>query len=453
MRKKLLCAAVIGAVWGGTTSSFGAGFKVSEQGAKAMAMGNAFSAQADDPSALYYNPAGIAFLPGMQVMVGGTGIIVPQTKFTGTTPLSGNPPLDVGNSTVSERAKRDLEIAPTFYASYSLESVPISLGFGLNAQYPLAKSWDDSSVFRNQVQNVSIKPINFQPTIAYRFDDLSLAVAAGMDITYAMVSLQRSVYSPVIDPTHPAPPFGAYELGSLGVDGTDTAFGYNFGIRWKPRRDLIFGLAYRSEITLDITGDANFLATTPTGFGAIGLADTAPFPFSRARATSTASTKITLPDTLDLALAWLPTEKLTLEFDATRTGWSSFKQLEIHFDSPQFSAFNNQPEPRNWKDVWSYKFGGQYALTDRVDLRAGYSYDVTPVPDGTVDPLLPDADRHSFAIGTGVHNGVVALDLAFMWVHFVDRTVNNQDMLTLRGANGTYKSDAYLLAANLTAKF
>lgn len=453
MRKKLLCAAVIGAVLGGTTSSFGAGFKVSEQGAKAMAMGNAFSAQADDPSALYYNPAGIAFLPGMQVMVGGTGIIVPQTRFTGTTPLSGNPPLDVGDSTVTERSKRDLEIAPTFYASYSLESVPISLGFGLNAQYPLAKSWDDSSVFRNQVQNVSIKPINFQPTIAYRFDDLHLAVAAGMDITYAIVSLQRSVYSPAIDPTHPAPPFGAYELGSLGVDGTDTALGYNFGVRWNPRRDLIFGLAYRSEITLDITGDANFLATTSTGLGAIGLADTAPSQYNRARATSTASTKITLPDTLDLAVAWLPTERLTLEFDATRTGWSSFKQLEIHFDSPQFSAFNNQPEPRNWKDVWSYKFGGQYALTDRVDLRAGYSYDVTPVPDATVDPLLPDADRHSFAFGTGIHKDFLALDLAFMWVHFVDRTVNNQDMLTLRGANGTYKSDAYLLAANLTAKF
>jgi long-chain fatty acid transport protein len=220
MRKKLLCAAVIGAVWGGTTSSFGAGFKVSEQGAKAMAMANAFTAQADDPSAVYYNPAGIAFLPGIQVTVGGTGIIVPQTKFTGTTPLSGNPPLDVGDSTVSERAKRDLEIAPTFYASYSLESVPISLGFGLNSQYPLTKSWDDSSAFRNQVQNVSIKPINFQPTIAYRFDDLNLSVAAGLDITYAIVSLQRSVYSPVVDPNNPAPPAGdPGEPGRAGHPG------------------------------------------------------------------------------------------------------------------------------------------------------------------------------------------------------------------------------------------
>jgi long-chain fatty acid transport protein len=453
MRKNLLCAAVIGAVLGVSSISLGAGFKISEQGAKAMALGNAFSALADDPSALYYNPAGISYLPGAQVSLGSIVILVPQTEFTGTTPLSGNPPLDTGNSSVSERAKRDMFIAPTLYATYSMEHIPFTFGLGINSIYPLAKSWDDSSVFRNQVQTVSIKPINFQPTVAYRFDDLKLAVAAGLDVTYAMVSLQKMAYSPVLDPTQPAPPFGAYEVGSLGVDGTATGVGYNFGLRWKPRSDLVFGAAYRSEITLDVKGDANFLATTPTGMGAIGLSSAAVFPYSRARATSTASTSITLPDTLDLAIAWLPTDKLTLEFDATRTGWSSFEKLQIDFDSPQFAAFNNKPEPRNWEDAWSYKFGCQYALTGQLDLRAGYSFDTTPVPDATVDPLLPDADRHSFAIGSGIHNNFASLDLAYMWVHFLDRAVHNQDPTTLRGANGTFKSDAHLLAANITMRF
>ena len=453
MRKTLLCAAIIGAVWGVSGISYGAGFKISEQGAKAMAMGNAFSAQADDPSALYFNPAGIAFLPGAQVSLGALAILAPQTEFTGTTPLTGNPPLGTGFSSVTERSKRDLFIAPTLYASYSFDTLPVSVGLGINAIYPLAKSWDDSSVFRNQVQTASIKPVNFQPTVAYRFDHLKLAVAAGLDITYAIVSLQRSVYSQAIDPANPVPPFGAFELGSLGLDGTATGLGYNFGVRWKPRDQFILGLAYRSRITLDIKGEANFLATTPTGLGAIGLSNTAVFPFSRARATTTASTSITLPDTLDLAVAWLPTKKLTLEFDATRTGWGSFDKLLINFDSPQFAAFNNKPEPRNWQDVWAYKFGGQYAINKKLDLRAGYSFDTTPVPDATVDPVLPDADRHSFAFGAGIHNDFATLDLAYMWVHFVDRAVHNQDPSTLRGENGTFKSDAYLLAANVTVKF
>jgi len=453
MRIKLLYAAAIGAVMGLGSICHGAGFKISEQGAKAMAMGNAFTAQADDPSALYFNPAGIAFLPGTQLNLGTLVIVAPQTEFNGTTPLSGTPPLDTGSSVVVERSKRDIFIAPTLYATHSMGKLPLSFGLGVNSLCPLAKSWDGSSVFRNQVQTVSIKPLNFQPTVAYRFGDLNLAIAGGVDVTYAEVSLQKSPYSPVLDPTQPAPPFGAFELGSLGVDGTATGVGYNLGLLWKPRPELSFGVAYRSKITLDVEGDANFLATTPTGMGAIGLSSASVFPYTRARATSTGSTSITLPDNLDLAVAWRPTGRITLEFDATWTDWRHFDQLLINFDSPQFHEFNNQPDPRNWRDVWGYKFGGQYALNSMLDLRAGYFFDNTPVPDATVDPLLPDSDRHSFAFGAGLHNSVGAIDLAYMWVHFVDRTVHNQDMTTLRGANGTFKSDAYLLAANLNLKF
>ena len=88
MRKKLVATCFLAAVLGTATMSFGAGFKVSEQGAKAMGMANAFAAQADDPSALAYNPAGIAFQKGTQFQVGSTTILVPQTDFNGQTKLS-----------------------------------------------------------------------------------------------------------------------------------------------------------------------------------------------------------------------------------------------------------------------------------------------------------------------------------------------------------------------------
>jgi long-chain fatty acid transport protein len=453
MTKRFCCTLVAGAVLATTSLSFAAGFKINEQGAKAMGMANAFTAQADDPSALFYNPGGIAFLKGAQVSLGSLVIAVPQTEFTGITPLSGNPPLGTGTTPVFEKAKRDLFIAPTLYATYAMENLPFSFGLGINSIFPLAKTWDDSSTFRNQVQNIAIKPINFQPTVAYRSDALKLGLAVGLDVTHAIVSLRKAVYSPVVDPTNPAPPTGAFELGQLGVDGTATDVGFNLGVKWKPRDDLSFGLAYRSEITLHIKGDADFLATTPTGFGAIGLTNAAIFPFSRARAGSSASTDITLPDSLSLAVAWQPVDKLTLEFDAERTGWSAFKKLQISFDSPQFAAFNNKPDAKNWEDTWAYKVGSQYALTNMIDLRAGYAFDTSPIPDSTLGPELPDADRHNLSLGLGIHNSNTTLDLAYMWVHFVDRTVNNQDLQTLKGENGTFKSDAHLFGANVTIKF
>lgn len=448
MKKKLVLATVLAALAGTASLALAAGLKVNEQGAKSMAMGNAFTAQADDPSALFFNPAGIAFLKGSQINLGSTTIYVPSTEFNGTAPLSGNPPTGLGSSTVSEKAKNDIFIAPAFYATHSFESMPISVGFAVNAIYPLAKSWDDSSAFRAEIMNIAVKPINFQPTIAYRFDDWNLAVAAGLDITHAIVTLQRMAYSP-----DSAVANSAYELGSMGLDGTATDVGYNVGLKWKPRPDISFGAAYRSEIELKIKGDANFLATTPAGFNILGLTTGATSPYSKARATSTVSSNIVLPASLGLGVAWQPTEKLTVEVDAEWTGWSSMKKLEFQFDGPQFANFNNKPKPLNWEDVWCYKIGGQYAVTKNLDLRAGYMYDKNPVPDSTIGPVLPDSDRHSFSIGQGIHNDRFSLDLAYMWTHFVDRTTSNQNMTELTGANGTYKSDVHLFGGSITVKF
>jgi long-chain fatty acid transport protein len=440
MKNKLVATCMLATLAGTASLALAAGLKVNEQGAKAMGMGNAFTAQADDPSALFYNPAGISFLKGTQVNLGSTTIYVPSTEFSGTTPLSGAAP-------VFEKAKEDIFIAPAFYLTHSFEGQPVSIGLAVNAIYPLAKSWDDSSVFRAEVMNIAVKPINFQPTVAYRFDDWNLSVAAGLDVTYAIVTMQKAAYAT------PTTPGTAYELGNMGLDGTATDVGWNAGLKWKPLPNLSVGVAYRSEIELKIKGDANFLATTPYGFTAIGMTTGFSSPYSRARVTSTVSSTITLPDSLAMGVAWQPNDKLTVEFDAERTGWSSMEKLEFKFDSPQFANFNNKPKPLKWEDVWCYKVGGQYALTKNIDLRAGYMYDKNPIPADTLGPVLPDATRHSFSIGQGFHNDVFALDLAYMYTHFLDRTTYNQDMVELRGANGTYKSDVHLFGGSVTVKF
>ncbi len=429
MRKKLVVVSCVAtAVMGTAGMSFGAGFKIAEQGAKAMAMGNAFAAQADDASALAFNPAGIAFQKGTQLQIGTTTILVPQTDYNGTTRLS-------GATVVSEKANRDIFIAPTVYATTSMESIPLSFGLGINSFHPLAKRWDASSEFRDSIQEISIKPINFQPTVAYRFDDWKLAVAGGLDITYAQVSMQKMAYAQL-----PASLGGTYaELGTLGADATGVGYGYNFGLQWKPLSNLSFGAAYRSEIQLDLEGDATYLSTTALGRNpALGLANKLKAP---------ASTSITLPDALTLGVAWKPVDKLTLEFDAERTGWSSYNKLELQFQAPMAAAFNNKPDAKNWEDVWAYRFGAQYAVTPKMDLRAGYAYDNSPTPGSTLSPELPDADRHNFSIGSGLHNEFGSIDLAYMWVHWLDRTVSNAKQA------GTFKSDAHLFAVSVTYKF
>ena len=50
--------------------AFGEGFRILDQSASATAQGGAFAAQADDPSAVHYNPAAITDLPGLQMTAG-----------------------------------------------------------------------------------------------------------------------------------------------------------------------------------------------------------------------------------------------------------------------------------------------------------------------------------------------------------------------------------------------
>jgi long-chain fatty acid transport protein len=61
------------------------GFQINEQGAKALAMANAFTGVANNPSAIFFNPAGITQLHGTQ-FIAGLSVIAPATKFTGPSP-------------------------------------------------------------------------------------------------------------------------------------------------------------------------------------------------------------------------------------------------------------------------------------------------------------------------------------------------------------------------------
>ena len=61
------------------------GFAIESQGSRAMGFAGAYVAQAADPSAIFYNAAGIGFLKGKQLYVGGAFAGL-STDFTGSGP-------------------------------------------------------------------------------------------------------------------------------------------------------------------------------------------------------------------------------------------------------------------------------------------------------------------------------------------------------------------------------
>src|SRR5215217_3253672 len=93
------------------------GFRLPDQDAFATARGEAFVATADNPSAIYYNPAGITQLEGSNFRGGVYGLYLNPTYRSPAT----------GEKFSNEK---DLHAIPQLFYTFTPEKSPISFGIG-----------------------------------------------------------------------------------------------------------------------------------------------------------------------------------------------------------------------------------------------------------------------------------------------------------------------------------
>lgn len=142
----------------------GIGLRVPNQDAAAIARGNAFGATADNPSALYYNPAGITQLPGVDVQLGVLNYLGINTRYEAP----------AGAIT---RSQFEVLPIPQLYCTYSPTNLPLSFGLGLYAPFGLGVEWPENSSFRSLAIESRLQYLTFNPVIAWKITpQLSLAV-------------------------------------------------------------------------------------------------------------------------------------------------------------------------------------------------------------------------------------------------------------------------------------
>ncbi len=430
------------------TSAMAGGFRLPEAGAKAMGMGFAFTAQADDPSAIYFNPAGITQLEGNNLKFGVTYVKQNGGTFTGSTPLTLTP---TGYASVSETQKDlDFFVPNAFFTRKA--SPNFAYGVGIFAPFGLGQEYENrtASIFRNQITKVDLMTLVVNPTVAWKVNEV-LSVGAGIDFMYGKAELAKTPVG--IDPLA-----GPRNIFELDLEGDGTAWGYNLGALLTPTKRLKVGVAYRSKFDLEIKdGDVDLAnvysgnITTPLG----PLSPQAPFPvgFGGSSFHTTGSTTVRIPATLDLGVAYI-LDRLTLEVDASWTFWHSWKSLDIDLkDNRVFLP--DSASPKNWDDVVAIYVGGEYRVTEPWALRLGFRWDPTPVPAETMGPELPDSDKLYYCAGAGYKYRNWTFDLAYMYVDKKDRTVNNlrlEDGLPV-GFNGTWTGDAHLVALDIGYRF
>ncbi|RYD74684.1 MAG: hypothetical protein EOP84_19490, partial [Verrucomicrobiaceae bacterium] len=155
------------------TSADALGIRLLDQNAEATARADAFAATADNPSAVYYNPAGITQLDGTRVVLGAYGI-----HFNSRIDLEADgDPFD---------NKYDAQIVPQLFATWQPSKGPLTFGIGLYSPFGLALEYDDDVPFRSLAHKGSMVYITLNPVVAWKITE-SLSVAAGPTVNYAKV--------------------------------------------------------------------------------------------------------------------------------------------------------------------------------------------------------------------------------------------------------------------------
>jgi long-chain fatty acid transport protein len=392
--------------------AYGSGFALYEASVRIAGMMGAYVANGNNASTVFYNPAGLAQLSGVNLSFG-SSFIAPRTTFRGPLPYS---------VTKSYMDKQTFPV-PNFYASYQITD-GLTAAIGLYAPYGLGTRWPSDWVGRGEAINTSIQTIVLNPAVGYRLpiDGVNIMVGGGvMMMVYSQVKLSRAVTDLV--------PEGTF---SLTGDQNDMATGYNVGILIQPNDMISIGFTYRSKFKVEYSGTASFNNLPTSGFPP-GI---------------TGRTKIYMPANLAVGLNVKPIKNLNLEADYVWYEWSSFKRLAIDFDQ-QTALLKNLDIPRNYINSSQIRVGGEYidAFTQGLTLRGGISYDNSPIPNFTTDPTLPDNDRLAFSGGVSYNlTNMVSVDAFYMFIRAKERTVKN----SFEGFNGYYNTYADLYGIGFT---
>ena len=412
---------------GSPGTAIASGFALPEISTAGIGTANAMVANPVDPGAFAYNPAAMGF-HGKSSLALGTLFVAPS--------------FEVDNAAGTQESEgADWLVAPLIQGALRLNE-RWWIGFGANAPFGLETRWG-AGTFRPLAGELPAPPplpeptiplspqplqskleiTDLVPTATFRVNE-ALSVSAGLDYYWAKSAVLNS------------------SLAALEGDGT--GWGYNLGFLLQ-QGPFSLGANYHSAATIEVSGDYR-----PRSRNLVILERLAP--------AENAELDLNLPWRLQLGLRYAFTERLAIEADWTRTGWSEFDEIQVW---GKRSGALLQEDLNDWSDANAYRFGVTYQWRPETVLRFGYSFDETGQPERFFSPRVPDNDRHLFGIGIGqdLGNGW-AVDAGYMYVRFEDRDYRSATPYTGGGhINGTdaldgrYEASAHLVGLDVRKSF
>lgn len=393
----VLRAAVAAALSVAAGHAAASGFALIEQNASGL--GNAYAgaaAAAEDASTIFFNPAGLTRIPGRSVVVAGH-LIAPSAKFRdggSTGALQAVPPSLVTfpmNGPGSDAG--DFAVVPNMYLSWQLSDRMVA-GVGVTVPFGLKTDYDAGWLGRFHALRSEVKTLNINPTIAFKVND-AFSVGFGVSWQKMQAELTKAVNYSFVASSAGIPGAAAGVEGSNMIKGDDSAWGFNFGLMFHPTAATSIGLAYRSAIAYKLSGVAEYYGRPAALTGAASAVAALANQVGDSRVVA----DVKLPANFSIAFKHQLNRRWDVLADATWTGWSTVKNLDIIRTSGIAAGANLESTPFNWRDTWRVGLGVNYRPNQVWTLRAGIAYDQSPVPDTFRTPRVPDQDRTWLAVG------------------------------------------------------
>jgi len=415
--------------------SHASGFKKFVLGARAAGLGGAFVARVDDASAIYYNPAGIAFLKGIRLE---SSIIynnlTSEAKYEGAT---------------TQMKSASSQIWGSYFFTWRFKD-KISFGIGGFAPYSMDTNWP--AHWEGNTLNIHSKLRTFyiRPIVAFKIFD-GLSVGAGLDFIFSNIEWSHHLIFNI----------DYYEGGIeeriiSKFDMSGNGIGFVVGMLYAINDKFRLGGKYQHRVEIDLEGSNSYRTPpwleieTPTNLPMDKLQFVERLMrdyFKYQKATS----HITMPSELVFGFMCKPIEKLTVQLDIQWTEWSKIKTWEFVYEnkdesiSPEFVEqygeyfetfpdYSTQSVSLHWKDTLSFKLGAEYFLSDIIALKMGYTHQQNYDSQEVLNPILPDLGRNILSLGLGYKGpmfdifdwdqkiGGLSFDVFFQYVFSESRT-------------------------------
>lgn len=448
----LVAAAVLSA---STGSSHAAGFAAARFG------GEHGHVTATNPTALYYNPAGIALQAGTHFFIDGTLAFRNATWQRQAASTDQPDPPGAEGANVGTASLSNVFGGPMFGASTRLGQFAVggsfSVPFGGRAMWSRNEKFANHPDFPLTAGGVqrwhgiegALTFMYFTAGVAYQFDRVSIG-ATGNLIRSTVFSSQAK------NPVGEGHPDTTREGRSvLDVQGMHGSFGLGAMVEAVPGR-IWLGLSYQAQPGL---GPMKLQGTLTTDYqGGIS-----PFPVDFQQA---------LPDITRVGLRFRPTDRLELRVMGDFTRWSvmqtqcvSLETTECMIDStggnasPQSGAIQNLR--RYWKDTVGGRAGASLWFGSSLEIFGGAGFETAATPDETLDPALADSETISAALGGRFRVGSgLRLAASYTHIHYLSRDNTGKSLLagaappTRRAdGGGRYTQRIGLVNLNLELEF